>query len=64
MQDLDALIHVFPNAKLICSHRDPIKAVGSACSMAWNAIVRDSHTVTADWVGQEWLDKTEQVLYA
>jgi hypothetical protein len=62
MQDLDALIHVFPNAKLICSHRDPIKAVGSACSMAWNAIVRDSHTVTADWVGREWLTKTERML--
>ena len=62
MQDLDALIHVFPNAKLICSHRDPIKAVGSACSMTWNAIVRDSHSVTADWVGQEWLEKTERML--
>ena len=62
MQDLDALLHVFPKAKLICSHRDPIKAVGSACSMTWNAIVRDSDTVTADWVGQEWLNKTERML--
>ncbi|MEH6584654.1 MAG: sulfotransferase [Halioglobus sp.] len=62
MQDLDALIKVFPNAKLICSHRDPIKAVGSACSMTWNAIVRDSASVTADWVGSEWMDKTEQML--
>jgi hypothetical protein len=62
MQDLDALLHVFPRAKLICSHRDPIKAVGSACSMTWNAIVRDSDTVTADWVGQEWLNKTERML--
>jgi len=63
MQDLDALLHVFPNAKLICSHRDPIKAVGSACSMTWNAIVRDSDSVTADWVGQEWLGKTERMLH-
>jgi len=62
MQDLDALLQVFPNAKLICSHRDPVKAVGSACSMAWNAIVRDSDTVTPDWVGQEWLHKTERML--
>jgi Sulfotransferase family len=62
MQDLDALLHVFPNARLICSHRDPIKAVGSACSMTWNAIVRDSPSVTADWVGQEWLQKTERML--
>lgn len=62
MQDLDALIRVFPNAKLIFSHRDPIKCVGSACSMTWNAILRDSDTVTADWVGQEWFSKTERML--
>jgi hypothetical protein len=62
MQDLDALLHVFPNAKLIFPHRDPIKAVGSACSMTWNALVRDSEFVTADWVGQEWLSKTERML--
>ena len=63
IKDLDALLHVFPNAKLIFSHRDPIKAVGSACSMTWNAIVRDSDSVTADWVGQEWLGKTERMLH-
>ena len=62
MQDLDALIRVFPNARLICSHRDPIKCVGSACSMTWNAILRDSDVVTADWVGQEWFSKTERML--
>ncbi len=62
MQDLDAMLQVFPNAKLICSHRDPIKAVGSACSMAWNALVRDSDNLTPEWVGQEWLSKTERML--
>jgi len=62
MQDLDSLLQVFPNAKLICSHRDPVKVVGSACSMTWNAIVRDSDTVTAGWVGQEWLNKIERML--
>ena len=62
MQDLDALLHVFPGAKLICPHRDPVKVVGSTCSMAWNAIVRDSDSVTAEWVGQEWLAKTERML--
>ncbi len=62
MQDLDALLHVFPNAKLICPHRDPIKVVGSSCSMVWNAIVRDSASVTPEWVGTEWLNKTERML--
>jgi len=62
MQDLDALLHVFPNARLVCSHRDPIKAVGSVSSTAWNAMVRDSDSITPDWVGQEWLTKTERML--
>ena len=63
MQDLNALLHVFPNAKLLCPHRDPIKVVGSSCSMAWNSLVRDSDIVTPEWVGQEWLTKTERMLH-
>ena len=63
MQDLDALLHVFPSAKVICPHRDPIKVVGSSCSMVWNAIVRDSDSLSAEWVGQEWLTKTERMLH-
>lgn len=62
MQDLDALLHVFPNAKLVCSHRDPVKVVGSSCSMTWNGIVRDSDSVTPHYVGREWLSKTERML--
>jgi len=63
MQDLDALLHVFPNARLVCPHRDPIKVVGSVCSTAWNALVRDSDSVTMEWVGREWLDKTGRMLH-
>jgi hypothetical protein len=63
MQDLDSLLHVFPGAKLVCPHRDPIKVVGSCCSMAWNAIVRDSDSVSAHSIGQEWMTKTERMLH-
>jgi hypothetical protein len=31
--------------------------------MAWNALVRDSDSLSADWVGQEWLQKTEAMLH-
>lgn len=62
MQDLDALLHVFPGAKILCPHRDPVKVVGSTCSMAWNAIVRDNDSVTPQWVGNEWFEKTERML--
>jgi hypothetical protein len=63
MQDLDALLHVFPNATLVCPHRDPIKAVGSICSTVWNAMVRDSDSIRPEWVGQKWLTKTERMLH-
>ena len=63
MQDLDALLQVFPHARLVCSHRDPVKLVGSVCSTAWNAMVRDSDTMTADWLGPQWLSKTERMLH-
>ncbi|MEZ5501813.1 MAG: sulfotransferase [Halioglobus sp.] len=62
MQDLDALINVFPNAKLVCSHRDPIKVIGSLSSMTWNSIVRDSNHLTPEWIGPEWLNKSELML--
>jgi len=63
MQDLDALLHVFPNARLVCPHRDPVKAVGSVCSTAWNSLVRDNDHVDPHSVGRHWLDKTERMLH-
>lgn len=62
MQDLDALLNVFPHAKLLFIHRDPVAAVGSACSMTWNALVRDTDSITPQWVGNEWLHKTDAML--
>lgn len=63
MQDLDALLHVFPNAKLVCSHRDPVKCVGSICSTAWNSMVRDCDSTDPHAIGQHWMNKTEWMLH-
>ena len=54
MQDLSSLMQVFPNAKLLCTHRDPVKAVGSICSTAWNSLVRDQNSLNPFDVGEEW----------
>jgi len=62
MQDLDALLQVFPNARLLCPHRDPVKVVGSSCSMAWNSLVRDNIGIDPHLVGAEWLRKTERMV--
>lgn len=58
MQDLAALDRVFPDARLIFIHRDPVKVVGSACSLAWNQMVVQSDDVDPHWIGAEWLHKT------
>ena len=39
MLDLPALMKVFPDARLIFTHRDPLAIVGSAASLAWNQTI-------------------------
>jgi hypothetical protein len=58
MQDLAALLRVFPDARLIFIHRDPASVVGSAASLAWHQMVVQSDDVDPHWVGAEWLHKT------
>jgi len=58
MLDLSALLEVFPDARLIFTHRDPRQVVGSAASLAWNQTVIYSDHVDPRGVGEEWLRKT------
>lgn len=58
MLDLPALLRVFPDARLIFIHRDPVSVVGSACSLVWNQMIIHSDRVDSAWIGREWLRKT------
>nr|WP_255536598.1 sulfotransferase [Pacificimonas pallii] len=58
MQDLPALLEIFPDARLMFIHRDPHAVTASAASLAWNYMMIQSETVTKAWCGQEWLHKT------
>ena len=58
MLDLPALLNVFPDARLIFTHRDPQQVTGSAASLAWNQTIIYSDNVDPKAVGQEWLRKT------
>lgn len=58
MQDLAALLRVWPDARLIFTHRDPASVVGSGCSLAWHQMVVQSDEVDPRWIGGEWLHKT------
>jgi len=58
MFDLPALIEVFPDARLIFTHRDPLSVVGSAASLAWNQTIIYSDRADPAKIGAEWLRKT------
>ncbi|MEP3029674.1 MAG: sulfotransferase [Erythrobacter sp.] len=59
MLDLPALLNVFPDARLIFTHRDPQNIVGSAASLAWNQTIIYSDHVDAQVLGKEWLHKSK-----
>jgi hypothetical protein len=59
MLDLPALLKVFPDARIVFTHREPRSVVGSSCSLVWNQMIIHSDSVEADDIGREWLRKTE-----
>lgn len=59
MLDLPALLAVFPDARIVFTHRDPRAVVGSSCSLVWNQTIIHSDNVDPAAVGREWLRKTE-----
>jgi len=62
MLDLPALLEVFPDARLIFTHRDPKKVVGSAASLAWNqTIIYSDHNDPVE-TGREWFGKTATMI--
>ncbi|MEZ5735781.1 MAG: sulfotransferase [Novosphingobium sp.] len=58
MLDLPALLRVFPDARIIFTHREPQAVVGSSCSLVWNQMIIHSNRVDAQGIGREWLRKT------
>ena len=58
MFDLPVLLKVFPDARLIFTHRDPLAVVGSAASLAWNQTIIYSDHADPRAIGEEWLRQT------
>lgn len=56
-QDLDALLRVFPGARLIFLTRDPVAVVGSSASLVRNQMMLQSDHVDPRWIGREWVRK-------
>ncbi|MFF9034684.1 sulfotransferase family protein [Streptomyces sp. NPDC014892] len=54
--NLDALYSVFPDATLVWTHRDPVTAVASFCSLVEVGMVLSRRTVDPHHLGATWLD--------
>jgi hypothetical protein len=62
MFDLPALIGVFPDARIVFTHRDPLSLVGSAASLAWNQTIIYSDHADPRALGAEWLRMTRVMI--
>jgi hypothetical protein len=62
LYNLDALLTVFPDARIIQTHRDPSEVVASGCSMyeASRVLSTRGHDPVA--LGQQWLDTWGQAM--
>lgn len=57
MEDLSDLLEVFPDARLVCVHREPAEAVASTASLVWNQMRVQSEATSRQSIGTEWLRK-------
>jgi hypothetical protein len=51
------LLKVFPDAKIVHTHRDPLQTIPSAASMNYNLWILGSDEVDSKVVGKQWADK-------
>ncbi|WP_158597864.1 sulfotransferase family protein [Noviherbaspirillum saxi] len=60
MLDLDTLLKVFPDARLVFTHRDPLKTVGSVMSLMWYFAVQHTDVPCRARTRDVWMDFCEQ----
>ncbi len=56
-QDLPALLRAFPDARLVCVHRDRDAVIASSASLVCNQMSLQSDAVDPLWIGREWRRK-------
>ena len=59
---IDKLLKVFPDSKVIQTHRDPIKTVPSFCSMCSNLFEPLTNSYDKNEIGYHWAHKLAKVL--
>jgi hypothetical protein len=61
MLDLDTLVKTFPDAKLVFTHRDPLKTVASTLSLTWNFAVHNTDLPLRGAIRDTWLGLCEEM---
>lgn len=56
-QDLSAVLHAFPDARLVFLKRDRQQVIASSASLVRNQMALQSAAVDAEWIGREWTRK-------
>ena len=56
-QDLEAVLRVFPDARVVRVEREPVAVVASAASLVRNQMRVQCDAVDDRWIGGEWLRK-------
>ena len=59
---IDKLLDIFPDAKVIQTHRDPLKTVPSFCSMCANLFEPLTNSYDKNEIGHHWAHKLAKVL--
>lgn len=59
MLDLDVLMKVFPDAKVVFTHRDPLKTVASVMSLMWRYAVQHTDVPVRAGMRDVWMDFCE-----
>lgn len=61
MLDLDTLLQTFPDAKLVFTHRDPVKTAGSLISLMWSYAIQHTDVPCRLRTRETWLNFAEQM---
>lgn len=60
--NLDALMAVYPDARIIQTHRDVAKSLGSQCSLSARMIAKMQRSLRMNEVGDFWLDYSKTAI--
>jgi hypothetical protein len=64
LEQLGPLLRVFPDARIVQTHRDPVRVTASMCTMAAYGLRMSRARIDVGATGRYWADRIEQMLRA